>query len=284
MRTGLLFTLIVLCLVSAAQGVQAFDPRVKAAVVLDANAGRLLYSHNPDLPIPPASVAKVMTMYLALEAVEQGRAKFTDQVVVDEHARSMGGARMRLKVGESVSLEDLLKGMAVVSGNDAATAAAELIAGDEPTFVALMNKKARTLGMHRTTFKNANGLPAEGQYSTASDLAILTLAYFKRFPKTYWIHSLPEFSYKGRTWGNHNRLVADCPGVDGLKTGYVDESGYNVALTAERNGRRLIVVVMGGSSKGVRDADSRRLIEAAFSGELGAKRTADVRTEHPGHP
>ena len=236
----------------------------RAAMVVNVTTGRTLYEHNVDTPIPPASITKVLTLYLVFEAIEEGRVHLKDQVFVSYNSAGTGGSRMHVLAGTLVTLEELIKGMAVDSGNDACVAAAEHVAGSEPLFVAWMNRKAQELGMHNSHFINTNGLPASGQVTTARDMAKLSLAYLRRFPESLRIHSLQTYTYNGVTQHNRNRLLGHCPGVDGIKTGWIRASGYNLLATAKRGDTRLLVVVMGAPNPSARLAETRKLIEVGF--------------------
>jgi len=237
----------------------------RSAILVDLS-GAVLFEQNADAPIPPASITKVLTLYLALEAIEGGRARPTDLVTVSRKAAGAPPTRMGLKAGERVSLGELLKGAGVGSGNDAAMALAEYLGGSEKRFVALMNLKAKQLGMWGSHFVNPSGLPASAQITTARDVAKLSIAYLRRFPEALDIHCRQKYTYKKVTHRNPNRLLGSCPGVDGLKTGFVNASRYNISATAARGGKRLIAVVLGASTPGVRTAETTRLLEYGYTG------------------
>jgi len=236
----------------------------RSAMVMNASAGRTLFEHNADAQIPPASVTKVLTLYLVFEAIHEGHARFSDRVVISEKAAGTGGSRMHLQAGTEVPLEELIKGMAVDSGNDACVAAAEHMAGSEAAFVAQMNRKARELGMTNSHFINPHGLPAKGQVTTARDMAMLSLAYLRRFPESLRFHSMQSYTYNGVTQHNRNRLLGYCPGVDGLKTGWIAASGYNLLATAKRGDTRVLVVVLGAPNPTARLVETRKLLEVAY--------------------
>ena len=231
--------------------------------------GRVLFEQNADYLIAPASLTKILTLYLVFEAIKQGRVSLSDKVVVSRRAASTGGSRMGLKAGARVPLEEIIKGMAVVSGNDACVAAAEHISGSVERFVGKMNAKARELGMTRSRFMTPNGLPAVGQVTTARDIARLSIAYIHRFPESLAIHSMQSYAYGRHSHHNANRLLGKCPGVDGLKTGFVCASGYNISATARRRSTRILAVVMGAHNPWVRCSEAERLIEVGFR-ETGA--------------
>lgn len=253
----------------------AFKVNTKAAILADADSGKVLYQKDEERRIPPASLTKVMTMYLVYEAMAKGEAKLTDTVAVGSEVNKAWGSRMHLKPGETVTLEELMKGMAVASGNDACLVTAKHLAGSIPAFVARMNKKAKELGMANTTFKNPNGLPARGQLSTAEDLLTLAKSYLKRFPQSLDFHSMKDFTYNNVKHRNCNRLLGKMPGVDGLKTGYVAASGFNIVSTVKRGDKRLIAVVLGARSAGQRAKETRKLLERGLS-LVGAKRLASA--------
>lgn len=237
---------------------------VKSAILVDVNDGRILFEQNADQQIAPASITKILTMYILNEYLREGRVEPWDKVLVSKEAAMVGGARMRINAGERVPLEDLMKGMAVASGNNACVAVAEYIAGDVNGFVALMNRKARELGMTHSTFKNPNGLPAEGQYVTARDMIKLSRSYLENFPESLEVHSMQTYTYNNRTNHNANRLLGRYEGADGLKTGFVNESRYNIVATAKRGGVRLLAVVLGANTPGIRTMETARLLEEGF--------------------
>ncbi len=236
---------------------------VKSAAVMDFATGKILLEQNPYRKIPPASITKIMSMYLVFEAIEQGRIKLADTVKVSSRAADTGGSSMNLKAGETVTVAELLDGMAVASGNDACVAMAEYFGGVD-AFVAMMNRKARELGMIDTTFVNPNGLPAEGQYTTARDMLKLSQSYLNRFPQALSIHSKRTITHNGRTRKNSNRLLGHYPGVDGIKTGWVNASGYNIVVTAKRGDTRIIAVVLGGKSWQVRNREASKAMDICF--------------------
>ena len=251
----------------------------RSAILLDMGNGSVLFEQNADYLIAPASLTKILTLYMVFEAIEQGRVSLTDKVVVSRRAASAGGSRMGLKAGERVPMEEIIKGMAVVSGNDACVAAAEHISGSVERFVGKMNVKARELGMTGSHFMTPNGLPADGQVTTARDIARLSVAYIHRFPEALAIHSMQSYAYGRRSHHNANRLLGKCPGVDGLKTGFVCASGYNISATARRSNTRILAVVMGAHNPWVRCSEAERLIEEGFR-ETGAPYN-DLKTVAP---
>ena len=234
------------------------------AIVMDAHSGEILYSERADSPRYPASVTKVMTMYLAFESLAAGRLHLTDTVQVSPLAAAQPATKLGLRAGETISVEDALHAMAVHSANDMAMAMAEKIGGTESRFAALMNVKAEQLGMTSTHYVNPNGLPDNRQLSSAHDLAVLARAILRDYPQYYSFFSQESFSYRGRTMYNTNHLLGKMPGVDGLKTGFTNAAGFNLAASAMRNGHRLIAVVMGSSSGQVRNANVEGLLLTGF--------------------
>ena len=237
---------------------------VRSAVLMDARTGKILYSQNPDARIPPASLTKVMSMMVTFDAIRSGKVKLSDSIRVSRHAARQGGSRMGLRAGERVSLKRLLMGMAVSSGNDASMAVAERVGGSGRAFVKMMNRKARQIGMSSSTFKTPNGLPAAGQYTTARDMARLGYVYLKNKPSALQYHRVRVLKHRGAVTRNKNPLLGACPGADGLKTGWVTASGYNIISTVRRGNTRLIAVILGAESAGIRSQEVRRLVEAGF--------------------
>ncbi len=238
--------------------------RAHSAILIDAAGGQVLYEQDADSPIPPASVTKILTLYLVFDAIKQGHVHPSDLVKISPRAAKTGGSRMGLRAGKEVQLEELIKGVAVVSGNDAAVAVAEHLCGDVESFVSKMNAKARELGMTNSEFMTPNGLPAKGQVSTARDLAKLSLSYIRHYPEALQTHSMTSYTYGKSSHHNANRLLGTCPGVDGIKTGFVCASGFNLSATARRGDVRLIAVVMGARSAWVRTVETEKLLEAGF--------------------
>lgn len=235
-----------------------------AAIVVDANTGEVLYAKRADSPRYPASITKVMTLYLAFEAISEGRLKPTDLITVSARAASQPPTKLGLAAGEQITVDDAMKAIAVKSANDMAVALAEHIGGTEQRFAALMTLRGQELGMSNTRYVNASGLPDSRQISTARDIAILSRAVMRDFPQYYSLFSLRSFTYRGVTVNNHNRLLGQMWGVDGLKTGYTNASGYNLAASAVRDGRRLIAVVLGGRSTVTRDDHVEDLLLTGF--------------------
>lgn len=262
----------VLCLLLAGSAVFAQARPIPAPPVIgatsylmiDAKSGRELASLKPDTPIPPASLTKLMTTYAVFHAIGDGRITLDDEVTVSEKAWRMQGSRMFIEVGERVSVKNLLLGHIVQSGNDASVALAEHVAGSEAVFAEMMNQYAQQLGMTSTHFVNATGWPDDNHYTTARDLAILAKALIEEFPEHYKFHAIKEFTWADITQPNRNRLLWRDDSVDGLKTGHTEDAGYCLVASAERDGMRLISVVVGTASDKARIDGSQALINYGF--------------------
>ena len=242
----------------------ALETTARHAILIDADTGAILFEKAADVPMPPASLTKLMTVYLIFERLKSGKLHMDDKFSVSEKAWRMGGSKMFVKVGDRVSVHDLIQGIIVQSGNDACIVMAEGLAGSEEAFVEEMNRKARELGMVNSTFKNATGWPADGHVMSAHDIAILSLHLIRDFPEYYHFFKEINFTYNGIKQGNRNPLLYKDMGVDGLKTGHTEESGYSLAASAVRNGRRLVLVVNGLSSMNERSSEGARLLDWGF--------------------
>jgi len=236
----------------------------KSYLVIDSKTGHEIAALDPDAPLAPASLTKIMTTYVVFSALRQGQITLEEEVTVSEKAWRTEGSRMFIEVGKRISVKDLLLGMIVQSGNDASVALAEHIAGSESVFAAMMNQHAATLGMHSSHFENATGLPAEGHVTTARDLATLARAIVEEFPDYYAWHAIKEFTFNGIKQSNRNSLLWRDDSVDGLKTGHTDAAGYCLVASAERDGMRVISVVLGTSSTRARADGSQALINYAY--------------------
>jgi len=249
--------------------VLGLSPRAEAgpysALVVEVESDRVLYQQNPDELRHPASLTKMMTLYLMFEALSQGRISLTDTMVASAHAVSKPPSRLGLKAGETLTVEDGILGLVTQSANDAATVIAETLGGTEPAFAEMMTQKARQLGMNSTVFRNAQGLPDPDQWTTAWDMYRLGKALIKNFPIYYTYFSRESFWFKGHEFHNHNHLLGKCEGVDGIKTGFINSSGFNLVASAKRNGVRLVGVVFGGPSHARRDAHMREILEDGFA-------------------
>ena len=235
-----------------------------AAIVVDAKSGEILYAKHADSPRYPASITKIMTLYLTFEALASGKLHPDDRVLVSPHAAAQAPTKLGVRAGDSVSVEDAMDGMATKSANDMAVAMAEKLGGTESRFAALMTLRAQELGMQNTHFVNASGLPDSRQITTARDIAILSRAVMRDYPQYYKLFSLQEFTFRGQVMANHNHLLGRMPGVDGLKTGFTNASGFNLAVSAVRDNRRLIAVVMGGPTVAQRDQNAEDLLLTGF--------------------
>jgi D-alanyl-D-alanine carboxypeptidase (penicillin-binding protein 5/6) len=242
------------------------EPRY-AAIVMDATSGDILYQTRADSPRYPASITKIMTLYLTFEALSTGRLHASDMMEVSARAASQAPTKLGLRAGDSIDIDDAMHAIAVKSANDMAVAMAEKIGGTEERFAAMMTLKAQELGMTHTRFVNANGLPDSRQVTSAHDIAILCRAVLRDYPQYYYYFGTEQFTYRGVTMNNHNGLLGRMPGVDGFKTGYTNAAGYNLAASAVRGGRRLIAVVLGGSSGAARNANVEDLLLTGFDVE-----------------
>jgi D-alanyl-D-alanine carboxypeptidase len=244
----------------------AWLAKTDSSIVIDADSGQVLSEHNADAKAYPASLTKMMTLYLAFEALEAGKITLDQSVRVSHHAQNQAPSKLGLVDGQMVPFRDLILGLITRSANDAAVVVAEALGGSERAFADRMTEKARELDMSNTNYRNASGLPNPGQLTTARDLAKLAQALYRDFPKEYALFATEEFTYKGSTFVNHNRLMQSFEGMDGIKTGYIRASGFNLAASAVRNNRRLIGVVMGGRSAFARDTEMAQLLNDGFGG------------------
>lgn len=250
---------------SAALPVPA-PPRFEASAFLlqDAHSGRILAQHNPDARIEPASITKIMTVYVALHELTGGTMSLDEEVTISKKAWQMDGSRMFIEVGKRVSVNDLLRGIIIQSGNDASVALAEHVAGDEATFAELMNRHAARLGMTGTHFTNSTGMPDADHYTTARDIALMSRALIAEFPEQYAWFAEREMTFNDITQPNRNKLLWRDDSVDGIKTGYTSSSGYSLVASANRDGMRLISVVLGTDSTGARAKYSQTLLAYGF--------------------
>ena len=254
--------------------------RENESIVIDADTGRVLSEMNADSITYPASLTKMMTLYLTFEALNSGRLRLDQSLPVSNEAASKSPTKLHLVPGDSVQVHDLILGIVTKSANDAAAVLAEGLAGSEPAFADRMTAKARQLGMTNTIYRNASGLPDSEQRTTARDVAQLALALYHDFPREYRYFATREFFFRGRVILTHNHLLDWYEGADGIKTGYIGASGFNLAASAVRNGHRLIGVVMGGVSAGSRDREMAALLDQGFA-EVGAGPTLVARREAP---
>jgi len=241
-----------------------FAVAVKSAVLIDGNSGEFLYGQNPDERISPASFVKLMTLFLIFDAIDQGQVLIEDKVWISDKAWRTGGSKMFVRQGDRVPLEELIKGIAVVSGNDACIAVAEFLQGNEQALVAKMNQKVQELQLENTQFQTVNGWPAPDQYTSARDMAIIARAYVQAHPQAIQYHQLKEFTHENIRQKNRNGLLWRDPTVDGLKTGHTENAGYHLLATAKRDDQRFIAVVMGAESEAIREREALRLLNYGF--------------------
>ncbi|HLH91801.1 MAG TPA: D-alanyl-D-alanine carboxypeptidase [Xanthobacteraceae bacterium] len=254
----------------------------RASIVVDANSGKVLEETNADSLRHPASLTKVMTLYLLFERLDAGKMKLTTEMPVSEHAAEQAPTKLGLKEGQHLAVEDAIRGIVTRSANDAAVVIAEAIGGDEESFAKMMTAKAHALGMSHTTYVNASGLPDDDQNTTARDQATLGRAIQDRFPKYYHYFSTPSFTFRGEEIRNHDHLLGQY-GVDGIKTGYTRDSGFNLLTSLHKDGRHVVAVVLGGTSARARDEHMRALLEAHMD-EASTRRTATMVAEAAEEP
>ena len=270
-----LFSLLIHALIAAVLAVPSpahaqktghppFKLDVKAAALINVHSGQFVFEQDADEQIPPASLTKLMTLHLALDAVDNGYVTLEDRIPVSKKAWKTGGSKMFLRVDTEVSMEKLLTGIAVVSGNDACVAVAEYIAGVEDVFVQKMNAKAAAIGLAKTLFRNSHGLPQEGQLTTAHDMALLAYDYMKSHPEALKYHGIKEMTFNKITQRNRNGLLWLDYGIDGLKTGWFSRAGYHIIATASRSGDRFIAVVMGDKSEAQRENTALKMLNYGF--------------------
>ena len=261
---------LILSWLSAALPAQAAPvpaaPKIAATghLLMDYHSGAILAENNAGKRLEPASLTKIMTAYTVFKELEEGNISLNDQVLVSKKAWKTPGSRMFIEVGKQVSVDDLIHGMIIASGNDACVALAEHIAGNEEAFAALMNKHVLELGMENTHFTNATGLPDPNHYTTPEDILKVTRAVIREFPQFYPLYSIKEFTYNGITQKNRNRLLWRDPSVDGVKTGHTEAAGYCLVTSAKRENMRLLSVVMGTTSDSARAKESQTLLNFGF--------------------
>ena len=260
----LAFAFLLVGVTTGAAPAQVQTTPARAAILIDMTSGAVLLEKNADEPLPPASMSKLMTLYLVFEAIENGRVSLKDSFRTSAYAASLGGSKMFIRDGEVVSIEDLLRGVIVQSGNDAAVALAEALAGTETAFADLMNQRAPELGLTNSHFANSTGWPDPGQYMSARDLATLGMRIIEDFPQYYPMFSEKEFTWDGITQGNRNPLLEAGVGGDGLKTGHTEEAGYGLVASAKRGERRILLVVTGLDDANQRRRETERLINWGF--------------------
>lgn len=271
---------LALCLAFACSGQAAHaagNPRY-AAIIIDAKSGAVLFEEDADKQLYPASLTKMMTLYLTFEAIENGRLRLDQYIPISKRAASMSPSKLGLPAGKKIKVRDAILALVTKSANDVAVALAEAVSGSEDEFARTMTVRAQNLGMTRTRFTNASGWHSKNQFSTARDMAQLSRALIYHYPQYYKFFSTREFRYGGLVHRNHNHLMSTYKGMDGLKTGYVGASGFNLAASAVRNNRRLIGVVFGGRTTASRNTQMARLLDRGFL-EATDLRIAGLRTE-----
>ncbi len=257
------FAIFLLFLTAIMASAAQANPRY-AGIVVDLENGEVLYSENADAPRYPASLTKMMTLYLTFEALENGDLGLNQALPVSAQAAAMPATKLWLSAGSTIPVDTAIRALAVRSANDVAVVLSESLGGSEQQFARMMTEKARELGMTATTFRNASGLPDDQQMTTARDMLTLSVRVIQDFPQYYHYFGLQEFTYRGTRHTSHNRLVGSYPGADGLKTGFIRASGFNVATTAVHDGRRMVAVVMGGFSASSRDTHMANLLDRSF--------------------
>lgn len=273
------FLLLFLCITLVKMNIYAkdnknhFDIESPSAILIELNSGKVLYEKDANVARKPASVTKLMTMLLTFESLDSGKLKLTDEIVISDHAASMGGSQVFLEPGEVQPVEDLLKCIIVSSANDAAVAMGEAISGSEDSFVDLMNQRAKELGLKQTQFKNACGLEAENHLMSAKDIGILSRELLKKYPEvmnysTIWMDEITHKTKKGESkfgLANTNKFLKKYNGANGLKTGYTSAAGFSMSATATRNDVTLIAVIMGSKTKDIRYQDAAKLLDYGFA-------------------
>jgi len=255
--------------------VAAYTPPY-ADIVVDANSGEIMHATNADSLRHPASLTKIMTLYLLFEQLEAGKLRLDSRLEVSEHASAQAPSKLGLMPGQTIAVEDAIRALVTKSANDVAVVVAEAIGGDEDTFGRMMTRKARALGMSRTVYVNASGLPDKDQITTARDQATLGRAIQDRFPREYRYFSTPVFVYRGWAMRNHNKLLGRVQGIDGIKTGYTRDSGFNLVSSVRRGSRHIVAVVLGGTSGAARDARMRGLIEEEIASASTQRTVAKI--------
>ena len=248
-------------------------PQIASAIVVDMNSGSILYSQSADLPRYPASLTKMMTLYVLFGYLRAGKVTPTSELVVTPHAASQAPTKLGLKPGATISTSDAVKALVTQSANDAAVTIAENLAGTEENFARVMTDTARSIGMNATTFRNASGLPNEDQITTARDMATLAAHLIHDYPEYYRVFETRYFTFNGRKYRNHNKLLFGYQGCDGIKTGYTKASGFNLTASVHRRNKHLVAVVLGGKTGGQRDAAMRSVLDRHFAKATDTKPT-----------
>lgn len=257
----------------------AFGAQYKAAMVADMDSGKILYQENATVQNYPASLTKIMTLYLTFDALEHGRLHLDDYLIVSQSAASASPVKLGLKAGSKIKVEDAIKALTVLSANDVARVLAENLKGGlEGNFAGLMTRVASEIGLTGTNFENSSGLPDDDHMSTARDIALLSMAVYKHFPQYWKYFSINTWTYNGKTYTNGNRLLRTYPGCDGMKTGYTNKSRYSLVATAKRDGHHLIAVVLGAESKDIRANVATQMLNRGFEAVGSGASTTTVQT------
>lgn len=257
----------------------AFGAQYKAALVADMDSGKILYQENATVQNYPASLTKIMTLYLTFDALEHGRLHLDDYLIVSQSAASASPVKLGVKAGSKIKVEDAIKALTVLSANDVARVLAEnLKGGMEGNFAGLMTRVASEIGLTGTNFENSSGLPDDDHMSTARDIALLSMAVYKHFPQYWKYFSINTWTYNGKTYTNGNRLLRTYPGCDGMKTGYTNKSRYSLVATAKRDGHHLIAVVLGAESKDIRANVATQMLNRGFEAIGTGAPTTTVQT------
>jgi len=264
MRRTVSFAAILVIATALLLGASKSSEAGYASIILDADTGEVLRSRNAETRNYPASLTKLMTLYMLFTELDSGRMQLSDEMMVSKRAAGQPPSKLGLKRGERIAVQQAIKALATKSANDVATVVAEAVSGTEWEFAAAMTARARTLGMKRTKFRNASGLPNRKQLSSARDMGVLAMAMLRDFPHYYDYFSLKSFTYGGKVYRTHNSLLNRYPGMDGMKTGYIRASGFNLVASAVRNGRRVIAVVFGGRTAKSRDQHMVKLLDLGF--------------------
>lgn len=262
------FVSVLLCLVAiisvTAVLPSAAQARTYTAMIIDGDTGETLHEYRPDHKVYPASLTKIMTLYMVFDALERGKVSLSTRMKVSKRAWGQAPSKLGLKPGETITVKDAILALVTKSANDIAVVVAEHLGGTEIKFAQMMTSEARRLGMSRTTFRNASGLPNRGQMTTARDMIKLAVALRKNYGSYYHYFATQKFRFGNRTYGNHNNLLASYYGTDGIKTGYINASGFNLVASVNRNDKRLIGVVFGGRTARTRDAQMKKLLDQAY--------------------
>lgn len=261
-----LFIITLLLMFLFIPGKTAYASPLHASIVIDVDTNQVLHELHADAARYPASLTKMMTLYMLFEALEQRKLSLNSRMYVTHHAASMPPTNINLRAGDSLTVHEAIQALVVRSANNVAAVIAETLGGSEANFAEMMTAKAYRIGMVGSNFRNASGLPHFQQITSARDMAKLSARLMSDFPQYYYYFSTPSFNFRGTTYNSHNRMVRNVHGVDGLKTGFIRASGFNIATSAKRNNRRVIVVVMGGQTASLRDQQVSQLLEYSFNG------------------